>query len=200
MGWLYLNPTGFASAKAYLDDQFSYENKLEDGTTQGLRVLASSCLRNQVWYGAVEPVANGVPGPVFAAVCLVRWNPRAKDGLILGYKDMSETSGPCEAECPERILDMLGPTDNEYALDWRRRCIASLKLRTRKIENGMRIRLAQPLSFTDGHKGEEFIVEKRGRKTSFIDPATRGRYRISRFGQRAWSVVSETKIHRTVFA
>jgi hypothetical protein len=35
---------------------------------------------------------------------------------------MDETMGPLEARCPERILDLLTPTDNEYANQWRHDC------------------------------------------------------------------------------
>jgi hypothetical protein len=190
---------GHASAKAYLDAQFTYEHTLEDGTVKALRVLASSCLNNRVWYAAVEPSTNGVPGPVFAVVCLVRWNPRDKEGYVFAFKDMDETMGPCEAECPERILNLLGPTDDEHALDWRRRCLAALRRRGRRIENGMRIRLGSPLRFTDGHEGDEFIVEKNGRRVVFLDPASRRRYRISRYADRRWSIVPQTTVHATMF-
>jgi hypothetical protein len=33
-----------------------------------------------------------------------------------------ETEGPYADFCPERILDMLSPTDNPIAMDWRHRC------------------------------------------------------------------------------
>jgi hypothetical protein len=64
----------------------------------------------------------------------------------------------------------------------------------------MRIRLASPLTFTDGHQGDEFIVRKEGRRLSFVDPATRCRYRISGFDKRKWTVVRETTVNRTIFA
>ena len=203
MGWMFMTRAGMgghASAKAYLDAQFTYERKAADGTTRALRILASSCLRNRVWYAAAEPSTDGSAGPVFALVCLVRWNPRDREGYFFGYKDMDETMGPCEAECPQRILDLIGPTDNEHANDWRRRCRDNLQRRARPIEHGMRIRPSEPLRFTDGHEGTDFIVEKRGRRLAFVDPVTRGRYRISRFAERSWAVISETKVHRTVFA
>src|SRR3546814_19605923 len=79
---------------------------------------------------------NGKGGEIFAIVCLVRWNPRAKDGYIFGYKDMDETMGPCEADCPARILDLLTPTDKEYAREWRARCCANLARRARQLEIG----------------------------------------------------------------
>lgn len=108
--------------------------------------------------------------------------------------------GPHEADCPARILDLLTSTDKEYALDWRQRCRANLERRARKLADGDRIRLPEPMTFTDGHVGQEFIVTKRGRKTVLRDPDTGGFYRISRLMQRAWAVVPVIKVHKTVFA
>jgi hypothetical protein len=43
--------------------------------------------RNQVYYAAAVPSTDGVDGPAFAVVCLVKWNPRDKEGYVFGYKD-----------------------------------------------------------------------------------------------------------------
>ncbi len=108
--------------------------------------------------------------------------------------------GPCEAGCPARILRLLSPTSKEGALDWRRRCLVRLRLHARRIDNGMRIKLPRPISFSDGHSGTEFIVVKQGEKITFRNDKGYGHYRISNFRDLAWSVVPETKVHRTVFA
>ena len=108
--------------------------------------------------------------------------------------------GPCEDGCPERILRLLTPTTYESALDWRRRCLARLRKRKRPIEDGMRIKLPEPLTFTDGFKGDEFVVVKRGSSISFRAAGGGSRYRIRNFRDLSWSVVPETKVHRTVFA
>lgn len=203
MGSLYMPRTSLGahvSAKSYLDAQFSYERELEGGGSKGLKVLASACPQNRVYYAAAQVITNGVAGEVFAIVCLVRWNPNDKEGMIFGYKDMEESMGPCEDGCPENILNLLTSTDNENALDWRRRCLAKLQRRMRKVEDGDRIKLADALTFTDGHVGDEFIVQKRGRRMSFRDPNTLGSYRISRFMERRWSIVPVTKVHKTIFA
>lgn len=39
---------------------------------------------------------------IVGIVCLVRYNPRDREGYIFGYKDMEESMGPCESECPSR--------------------------------------------------------------------------------------------------
>jgi hypothetical protein len=64
------------TAKTYLDAQFTYERENEGGS-RGLRVLASSCPQNRVYYAAAQVMTNGVGGDVFAIVCLVQWNPPA---------------------------------------------------------------------------------------------------------------------------
>lgn len=202
MGWLYMNRFhmgGHDTPKAYLEAQFTYNRELEDGGTRGMRVLESSCVGNRVWYAAVQIVENGEERDVVAIVCLVRWNPRDKEGLHFGYKDLDETCGPCEDGCPEKILRLLTPTTNEHALDWRRRCLKRLRNRKRPVTDGMRIKLARPLTFTDGFKGDQFLVVKRRGSISFRSTTGGGRYRIRNFRELAWSVVPETKIHRTLF-
>jgi hypothetical protein len=191
---------GHASPTAYLDDQFTYTHDQEDGSTRGLKVITSSCPGNRVYYAAAQVLGNGIGGEIFAIVCLVRWNPNDKEGMIFGYKDMDETMGPNEASCPEAILKLLTPTQNEHALDWRKRCLANLQRRSRKLQDGDRIKLPAPMKFTDGHEGDEFIVEKRGRRVVLRDPTSRLGYRISGFMERAWTVVPQTKVHKTIFA
>lgn len=202
MGWLTMSRYhmgGHKTAKDYLDAQFTYSREA-DGTIKGLKVLASSCPQNRTYYAAAQVMVDGIGKEVFAIVCKVMWNPKSKSGEHFGYKDMDESAGPCEDSCPGHILDLLTPTDREHALDWRARCRANLARRARKIEDGDRIRLAQALTFSDGHVGNEFIVVKRGRRLSFRDPETRCGYAISRFMERDWAIVPVTKVHKTIFA
>lgn len=108
---------------------------------------------------------------------------------------------PSEAECPERILALLGDTDDPSALNWRRRCIDNLARASRPLEHGMRIRLPSPVKFTDGYEGDEFIVHRRGRKIGLAKPGcSYPGYRLSGLRQMAWIIVPETKVHKTVFA
>lgn len=202
MGWLtmpFAAMGGHPTAKAYLDAQFTYTREV-DGSSKGLRVLASSCPQNRTYYAATQVMTNGVGGEIFAIVCKVHWCPGSKTNEQFGYKDMEESMGPFEDDCPQSILDLLTSTDSDHALDWRRRCRARLERRSRKIEDGDGIRLETPLKFVDGHTGSEFIVEKRGRRISFRDPETCQRYRITGFRDLAWQLVPVTKVHKTIFA
>lgn len=44
-----------------------------------------------------------------------------------GYKEISETMGPQYCDCPKSILDLLTPTDDEYANAWRKACYERIK-------------------------------------------------------------------------
>lgn len=202
MGWLEMSRTsmdGHDTPKAYLDAQFTYERAV-DGGTRGHKVLASSCVNNRVWYGAVQQVENGVAGEVFAVVCLVRWNPRSRSGYHFAYKDMDESVGPHEAECPERILDLLTDTDRPHAIDWRARCRAAIASRRRAVPDGALVRFENPLTCSDDMQATDFRVRKDGGKLRFYRLDGNGPYRVRHFYKLKWSIVPETKVHRTVFA
>jgi hypothetical protein len=203
MGWLSMPLASMGehrTPKTYLDAQFTYFRAHDDGSITDRRVVASSCLNNRTYYAAVQNHDNGAAGDIYAIICLVRWNPRASDGFVFSYKDMDETMGPYEAECPERILRLLTPTTHEYAIDWRRRCHDNLQLRARPITDGMRIRLAEPLTFSDDYVGDDFIVSKRGASITLRPVDRHGYYCIRNFRTHAWSPVVTTTVHRTMFA
>lgn len=125
MGWLYMQSLrGHAGPAQYLDDQFTYQCEALSS-----RVLKSTLVDTRVYYAAVEHLEVGRAREVFAAVCLIEFNPSASDGFIFGYKDMTENMGPYESDCPEAILDLLTPTDNAYAREWRQRCRANAAAR-----------------------------------------------------------------------
>ena len=101
-------------------------------------MLRSALVQMRTYYAAIKIVRPDRDREVTALVCLVRYNPRDRGGYVFGYKDMDETMGPCEAECPPAILDLLTPTKNAYALAWRERCRTAAARRTAKprLRNG----------------------------------------------------------------
>lgn len=178
MGWLYMQSLGpHAGPRQYLDEQFTY-------TTDSVRstVLRSALVRMRTYYAAVEQLRNGRPREVFAVVCLVRYNPRDREGYIFGYKDMDETMGPCESECPPAILDLLTPTDHDYARAWRERCRTAAEARAKKprLRNGWTLVFDEPLTFTDGtsHQRLEVAIDPRYPRVIRFRSASGGLYRI----------------------
>ena len=79
-----------------------------------LKVLKAAMVSG-VYYAAY--VMDRRPEEVHGIVCLVR---KSKGEFI--YKDIDEDMGPFESKCPVSILDMLSPTESQWANEWRARC------------------------------------------------------------------------------
>lgn len=135
MGWTFTyKPPGIPLAEFFHDSgTLRWTNSPHVYT-----VLDSALVRRCVFYAAIERIeAETGKRDVWAAVFLVKFVPLGQDGCNFGWKDMDETMGPCEADCPRRILELLTPTDNEYANDWRARCWAKInRPRPPKLANG----------------------------------------------------------------
>lgn len=93
------------------------------------------------------------------------------DFFNFAYKDMDETCGPAQTDCPIGILDLLADTNNEFAIAWRRECRESAKKRlahqkARKklhmLESGDVIEFSSIANYTNGIKvGDRVTLEKR---------------------------------------
>lgn len=138
MGWLYMQSLkGHYGPRQYLDAQFTFTR-----SELTSKVLRSAFVGMRVYYAAIEHIRHEKNERiVFAAVCLVRYNPRDREGYIFGYKDMDETVGPNESDCPEGILDLLTPTEYPYAQAWRARCQENLARVVRLRANHRRARV-----------------------------------------------------------
>lgn len=198
MGWLYMQSLrGHSGPRQYLDAQFTYARP--EVTSRALR---SALVAMRVYYAAVEHVRHATGDrDVWAAVCLVRYNPRDREGYIFGYKDMEETMGPCEADCPEPILDLLTPTEHRYAKEWRARCRENATAR-RAIASkpsprpGQTIIFDQPLSLSDGHSHDRFEVvanPRSHRTTLFRAPESGGLYRITNVKKRTYRLIDPSR-------
>ena len=179
MGWLSMQSLrGFAGPREYLDNQFTFARETVRAT-----VLRSALVKLRTYYAAVEVLQPSQERKVAGVVCLVRYNPRDREGFIFAYKDMDETVGPYEAECPAAILDLLTPTDNALALAWRERCRATIARRAAKsrLRNGWTLVFEEPISFTDGavHARFRVVIDPRRPRTVLLLPPDGSRlYRI----------------------
>lgn len=135
---------------------------------------------------------------IVGIVCLVRYNPRDREGYIFGYKDMGESMGPCESECPQPILDLLTPTDSQYAIEWRARCrqnAAAQRAIARKPSPrpGQTIVFEQHVLFCDGRTLDRFEVvanNPRSHRTAlFRSTETGGLYRITSVKRRTYRLI-----------
>lgn len=124
MGWTTTYKSSHESAAEYLKDHVL----VWTSETHKYTVLDGGVVKFRTYYGAVEKVEISTgEREVFAVVILLNYY---KTGYYnFGYKDMSEHMGPCESNCPERILKLLTRTDNKYAQEWRERCWANIEAR-----------------------------------------------------------------------
>lgn len=99
MGWSFEHRDRGTSNLDFFRQQFDPANgyALLDGATVG-----------GTFYGALRQP----DGKVTAMVVLTKWIPN--DYHNFGTKDMTESWGPVEARCPERILDMLSSTEDLF--------------------------------------------------------------------------------------
>ena len=162
MGWLeyraehYKN--GKVDRKAEMDSKYNWEDE-----SRKVEVLKSSMV-GSTYYAAVKSLnkTNGYEC-VTAVICLTSTN--AKDYFNFAYKDMDETMGPYKYDCPKGILELLTPTDNEYANKWRELCRERLaeKKDPNALKNlpvGTKIKVIMPFD-TNYHKaGQEVILTK----------------------------------------
>jgi hypothetical protein len=89
-------------------------------------VIVSEPALRSVYYAAVQKP----DGSVFASIVLIE-----KIFKQL-YKNVDENHGPRVFDCPLSILDRLSPTENEYALNWRKRCRNVALSRRKASERG----------------------------------------------------------------
>lgn len=179
---------GLFTIREYLDREFASDHP----DFPRLEVLGSSLHGKTEYYAAIRSTDRQTgKSTVCALIALVSYKPRDPDGHTLGWKEMSENSGPNCYNCPERILAMLDDTDNANALEWRRQCREHRveKREAGKVfEEGAVIRSKMPLVFCGGIERREFTVEKHGRALCFR--AEDGTLcRIPRARERAFEVI-----------
>ena len=120
MGWTGIHAIHYSNGKidrkAEMDERWT---QTEHNGYPELTVLKSSMV-GSVYYAAIQIKRNGIVESVFGTTALTHVD--SKDYFNFAYKDIDESMGPYESNCPKGILDLLTPTDNEYANAWRERC------------------------------------------------------------------------------
>ena len=156
MGWLYRDRPLRHDRRLQTVDPVDFFRRELTFTRDGVSstVLDAAAVGSTV-YAAVRNVNYPQPGSdyVYCAVILFRNNER--DGF--GYKDMCESMGPHEADCPDRIMRLLSPVEQipnpSYTAAWRQR-VADNKQKRRatrqlatQLKPGVIIRLEHEASF-----------------------------------------------------
>jgi hypothetical protein len=165
MGWLYQrdpveNPLGYLMAK------YNY-----DCDTHTLQTLDGARAGNTVYLAVKSTDKTTGRSFVFAAVILI--SNTKKNGF--GYKDMDEAMGPCECDCPQRIMRLLSSLADlpnpSYTADWRARVAArhNEKRQRRDRRKSLRVdstvTLPSAVRFPGGSVASRFCVTRFRRKT-----------------------------------
>ena len=113
MGWCSTYKPRHQTTKEWVKSNFTWEKDYE---------IIDIAAKLTCVYIAVR---NKKDDSVSALIVLIHHNPRAYYNL--SYKSMDEFCGPGETGCPERILKLLTPLDDEkdpngWARNWRQKC------------------------------------------------------------------------------
>lgn len=155
---------------------------------------------NRVFYAAVanNDTSPYLPGRTWALVVLMRTSRKPGEYVNFYYKDLTETMGPAEDACPDRILDLLSPTDNAYAIEWRNRCRARnvRRAKAKTLVHGQIVQFANPIAFTHGFgQAQRFRYLHKDRMTRWIalndDNTPRFACKITGWQDLSFDIVSE---------
>ena len=174
MGWTSYHASyyknGKVDRKAECDDIFNDDMVTwgDDRKVIGKFEVLKSSMVGSTYYAAVKRTkfaTDTIPEDVrvFAVICLTSTNMR--DYYNFAYKDMDESCGPGDCDCPKSILDLLSPTDNEWANDWRKACyerIAKKKSKNsfNKLPVGTIIKVTMPCETNYFKQGQEVKLQK----------------------------------------
>ena len=185
MGWTYTHKPDGEPVKACFARRFTVngENRLVD----------LAVVKVRTGYGAYRCD----DGRIIGLVILLDY--KRDDWYNFGYKDQDEQMGPYEYDCPERILKLLSPLPEpvegepdpwEYAREWRKRCWSNILARRSQptVRNGMTVRFAEPIRFTDGRILDTFTARVEHGKVSFYDGWMK--YRLGDWRKRSYAVVA----------
>jgi hypothetical protein len=203
MGWTFI-PSRGRDRTEIIRDQLNWENdtftdKVLDLAVVGTTVYILVCRTPKAaWEPSTEYVNDDDGSFRWIAVFLTR---KARDAHDFGYKDIEEGMGPVEARCPRRLIVAASPlrrpdpaVEGNYAARWRQKCLDQSTAKARRkaeLVPGASIRLSRIIDFTDGYKGDQFVVEtvkRRGRNHTYFRAPSGGLYRISNLDRIGYRV------------
>lgn len=163
MGWTTYHATHYKNGK--VDKKAECDAYWLEGLNAGHFEVVKSSMVGNVYYGAIKPLKD--EQNVFAVVFLTSVD--SKNYYNFSYKDMDETMCPYNFDCPIGILNALSKTDNEYALEWRKKCFEkhNEKKAEKKNPNSLKnLAVGSKISFVATFKtsvnnvGDEMILTK----------------------------------------
>jgi hypothetical protein len=106
----------------------------------------------------IEPVDCRVVGTTIYGACRIRATNEIFGLVVLTsktkkeflYSEQQEDHVPCYYDCPEAILKLLSPTDNEWSLKWRNKCRENAKKKKSISSKNVLIEVETPIKFNNG--------------------------------------------------
>lgn len=178
MGWTSMHATHYKKGK--IDRKAECDAYFMEGLNRGHFNVLKSSMVGSTYYAAVQRMVKyigkdesgeGIYEPLpenerttFGVVFLTSTD--ARDYYNFSYKDLDESYGPYSHDCPKGILDLLSPTDNEYANEWRKLCYENIAKKNNKnglskLPVGSIIKVTMPFDTKYFTKGSEVKLEKR---------------------------------------
>ena len=155
MGWVWYMATHYKNGS--VDRKAEMDSLFDDRYT----VLKSSMV-GRVYYAAIKH-----DDEVFGFVGLTATDMRQVYNF--GYKDMDETMGPGYNDCPKGILDLLTPTDNVAANEWRAACAKHRAAQNTKSTRLRNLPVGTEIVF-ENYKGETVSYYKLNIPSVFKKP------------------------------
>lgn len=175
MGWTSYHATHYKNGK--VDRKAECDAYFLEGLNRGHYEVVKSTMRGAIYYAAVKHLVKyagrdedgkSIYEPLskedqitFAAVFVTSVD--NNDYYNFSYKDMEESMGPCYYDCPVSILNVLSPTDSEFANNWREACRQKAKGANKLLRNlpvGARIQVIMPFDTRLYKKGERVELQK----------------------------------------
>ena len=178
MGWTsYHVEPKYKNGKSYIDRKEECDKlfnqpivTMESKEPIGKYEVIKSCVNASTYYAAVKMTKFAEPenATIFGVVVLTKIDNNSMYNF--SYKDMDETMGPCKYDCPVGILNILSPTENKYANEWREKCRETNRWKKsptslHKLPVGTRIKFKAPFDMKLYKKGDEITVWKANKAT-----------------------------------
>lgn len=204
MGWVaycashykYVKGKRVVDRKAECDSIFGSEDSYNGA--YHLKNLKSAMV-GSTYYAAIERTNKDNPEDriVFAVICLTSTD--MTDYHNFAYKDMDETCGPYKCDCPKGILDLLTPTDSEFANAWRKKCYEAhaKKKDPNALKNlpvGTKIKVVMPFDTKYHRKGQEVVLAKcwnwRGNRTGWYKGSMKFTAGLMKYFEDSFEVIA----------
>lgn len=171
MGWTFRCDTSFDK------ERLVYYLLSAERSGPNYKVLAHRVVGNHLWT-AMERTSDDGATERFIGLDLMR-SGHPTEGW--GYKDLCESMGPCEVDCPLAFLDMVPPPDSKYAEGWREKVRAHHAATARRRKLRTQVKPGDVVEVA----GHEYVLVaprvRHGRKAGwFVDRCSDGhRFRMS---------------------